>query len=348
MKDWHICQTCSHLALGNWREVINVKPLEIASFHLCHIFLRLGKLPHLTNQLCKTVGDAQHLQEFCIWGLHLSNLPKKTPKEISNSFAFGVCNLGNLAKNAKPWTTLQTRSREQSHARGKRARLEIFYFYPFPSPNVNSLADGLFLFFAFCYGSLQIATNAKSICQSLWRWSKHLQGLCIFSFAFDRVCKVPNKNGKDKKTWSPTILHFHLAFWGNFEPTLFSPEGFSLGARFSSSSVIFRASRAFVSRHSSLSRRRPVQVLAPCRLVLTHHEPCPVLNLARPGTSPRPEPLWQSFAAKLGEARAWRSHAGGRNAARVARAWGRSRFAKSGGLGIYVKSRPLNVKLCKL
>jgi len=46
------------LALGNWREVINAKPLEIASFHLCHIFLRLGKLSHLPNQLCKTVGDA--------------------------------------------------------------------------------------------------------------------------------------------------------------------------------------------------------------------------------------------------------------------------------------------------
>ena len=55
-NDWHICQTCSHLALENWREVINVKPLEIASFHLCHIFLRLGKLSHLPNQLCKTVG----------------------------------------------------------------------------------------------------------------------------------------------------------------------------------------------------------------------------------------------------------------------------------------------------
>jgi len=55
-KDWHICQTCSHLALGNWREVINAKPLEIVSFHLCHIFLRLGKLPYLPNQLCKTVG----------------------------------------------------------------------------------------------------------------------------------------------------------------------------------------------------------------------------------------------------------------------------------------------------
>jgi len=46
------------LALENWREVINAKPLEIASFHLCHIFLRLGKLAHLPNQLCKTVEDA--------------------------------------------------------------------------------------------------------------------------------------------------------------------------------------------------------------------------------------------------------------------------------------------------
>ena len=56
--------------------------------------------------------------------------------------------------------------------RGKRAPLETFYFYPLPSPNVNSLGDDLFLSFAFCYGSLQIATNAKSICQSLWRCSK--------------------------------------------------------------------------------------------------------------------------------------------------------------------------------
>ena len=49
MKNWHICQTCSHLALEKWREVINAKPLEIVSFHLCHIFLRLGKLSHLPN-----------------------------------------------------------------------------------------------------------------------------------------------------------------------------------------------------------------------------------------------------------------------------------------------------------
>ena len=65
-------------------------------------------------------------------------------------------------------------------------------------------------------------------------------------------------------------------------------------------------------------------------------------------TSPHPDPLRQSFTTKLGGARAWRSRAGGRNAARVTRAWGRSRFAKPVGLGIYAKSRPLNVKLCKL
>ena len=44
--------------------------------------------------------------------------------------------------------------------------------------------------------------------------------------------------------------------------------------------------RAFVSRHSSLSRRRPIQVLVPRRLILTRHEPRPVLNLVRP--EPRP------------------------------------------------------------
>jgi len=39
-------------------QVTNVKPLEIVSFHFCHIYLGLGKLPHLPNKLCKTVGDA--------------------------------------------------------------------------------------------------------------------------------------------------------------------------------------------------------------------------------------------------------------------------------------------------
>ena len=66
-KDWHICQTCSHLALENWREVINVRPLEIVSFHLCHIILRLGKLSHLSNQLCKTVGDALRRYPNLVW-----------------------------------------------------------------------------------------------------------------------------------------------------------------------------------------------------------------------------------------------------------------------------------------
>ena len=45
-------------------QVINAKPLEIISFHLCHIFLRLGKLPHLPNQLCKTVGDALRCEKI--------------------------------------------------------------------------------------------------------------------------------------------------------------------------------------------------------------------------------------------------------------------------------------------
>jgi len=77
-----------------------------------------------------------------------------------------------------------------------------------------------------------------------------------------------------------------VEFEGILGPHFFSPEGFSLGARFSSSPVILRASCAFVSRHSLLSRRRPIQVLALRRLVLTRHEPHLVLNLARP--EPRP------------------------------------------------------------
>ena len=122
--------------------------------------------------------------------------------------------------------------------------------------------------------------------------------------------------------------------WGNFGPTLFFLEGFSLGVRFSSSRVILRASHAFVSRHSSLSRRRPVQVLAPHRLVLTYHEPRPSW------TSPRPIPLQQSFAAKLGGACAWRSRAGGRNAARVTRVWDDHDLQSLGGLA-YMSSLDL-------
>ena len=48
---------CGSIIFFFW-QMINVKPLEIASFHICHIFLKLGKLPHLPNQLCKTVEDA--------------------------------------------------------------------------------------------------------------------------------------------------------------------------------------------------------------------------------------------------------------------------------------------------
>jgi len=81
-KDWHICQTCSHLALGNWREVINVKPLEIVFFHLCHIFLRLGKLSHLPNQLCKTVGDALSHPKIPTLGYDLENTKNKAKDSI--------------------------------------------------------------------------------------------------------------------------------------------------------------------------------------------------------------------------------------------------------------------------
>ena len=118
--------------------------------------------------------------------LHLSNLPKSSKRGIQRfcirSLQFGQLGKwgSKLGKNAKLWTTLQTRSREQSHARGKRVRLKTFYFYPLPSSNANSLGDDLFLSFAFCYESLQIATNAKSICQSLWRCSDGLN--CKMAF----------------------------------------------------------------------------------------------------------------------------------------------------------------------
>ena len=55
-KDCHICQTCSHLALENWREVINVKPLEIAFFQLCHIFLDLANSLICQTNYAKRLG----------------------------------------------------------------------------------------------------------------------------------------------------------------------------------------------------------------------------------------------------------------------------------------------------
>ena len=79
------------------------------------------------------------------------------------------------------------------------------------------------------------------------------------------------------------IFMWHLRkFWAH---TFFLGRFFSWHAIFFVA-VILRASRTFVSRHSLLSRRRPIQVLAPRRLVLTHHEPHPVLNLTR--SEPRP------------------------------------------------------------
>jgi len=73
------------------------------------------------------------------------------------------------------------------------------------------------------------------------------------------------------------IFTWHLReFWAH---TFFPERFFSWRAIFF---VAVRASRVFVSWHSSLSHRHPVQVLASRRLVLTRHEPGPVLNLARP------------------------------------------------------------------
>ena len=92
-KDWHICQTGSHLTLENWREVINAKPLEIVSFHLCHIFLRLGKLPHLPNQLCKTVWDALRIRYSMIPLPRLKKLKEFIILKVFLSWEFLFCNV---------------------------------------------------------------------------------------------------------------------------------------------------------------------------------------------------------------------------------------------------------------
>jgi hypothetical protein len=129
-----------------------------------------------SKEVMATKSTRRNIRAF-LRVLHLSNLLKRSKKGIQRfciwSLQFGQHGKwgSKLGKNAKLWTTLQTRSRKQSHARGKHARLEIFYFYPLLSLNDNFLGDDLFLSFAFCYGSLQIATNVKSICQSLWRCS---------------------------------------------------------------------------------------------------------------------------------------------------------------------------------
>jgi hypothetical protein len=105
-------------------------------------------------------------------------------------------------------------------------------------------------------------------------------------------------------------------------------------------------SRAFVSRHSSLSHHRPVQVLVPRRLVLTRYEPRPVLIFAC--REPHPALILSDKASRQNLA------ALGRGVAQVdgtqpSRAGvGTITICKAWGLGIYAKSRPLNAKLCKL
>ena len=109
----------------------------------------------------------EHLQGFCIWGLHLSNLPKSSKRGIQRfciwSLQFGQLDkwVSKLGKNAKLWTTLQTRSREQSHARGKRAP-----------------GDLLFLSFA------------KSKCQFPWRWPIFILCILLWEFANSNKCQV--------------------------------------------------------------------------------------------------------------------------------------------------------------
>ena len=106
--------------------------------------------------------------EVCIWVIC-----QKALKEVSNGFAFGVCNLGNLANEGANLAKMSScrrlckPDRASKVMREESARLETSYFYPLSSLNVNSLRDDIFLSFAFCYGSLQTTTNAKSICQSL-------------------------------------------------------------------------------------------------------------------------------------------------------------------------------------
>ena len=134
----------------------------------------------------KSLGEIDFTNRASPTVLHFSNLPKSSKRGIQRfciwSLQFGQLGKwgSKLGKIAKLWTTLQTRSCEQSHTRGKRVRLETFYFYPLPSPNANSLGHGLVLSFAFCFGSLQIATNVKSICQiRSTRRARRLLGLCL-------------------------------------------------------------------------------------------------------------------------------------------------------------------------
>ena len=140
------------------------------------------------------------------------------------------------------------------------------------------------------------------------------------------------------------IFTWHLReFWAH----TFFPGRFSLGALFSSLSVILRASRAFVSRHSLLSCRRPIQVLTPRCLVLTRHEPHLVLNLACP--EPRPVLILCGKASRQNLAALARGGVAQVDERSPSRAGvGTITICKAWGLGIYAKSIPLNAKLCKL
>jgi len=137
-----------------------------------HIILKLECF--LLFQVCKSISK-DFAFEVCIWVIYQKNSKKDIQWFCIWSLQFGqLVKWGSkLGKKYKLWTALQTRSREQSHARGKRAPGDLL-FYHLPTPNVNSLVDDLFLLFAFCYGSLQTTTNAKLICQSLWRCSKRV------------------------------------------------------------------------------------------------------------------------------------------------------------------------------
>jgi len=65
--------------------------------------------------------------------LHLSNLPK-TPKEVSNGFAFRICNLGNLANDGANLAKMPSCGRLCKPDRASRVQmpipLEMAYFYP--------------------------------------------------------------------------------------------------------------------------------------------------------------------------------------------------------------------------
>jgi len=110
---------------------------------------------HLAKWWSKSISKGFTF-EVCIWVIC-----QKTPKEVSNGFAFGVCNLGNLANGGANLAKIPSCER-------------------LCKPNRASKVTGDLLFLSF----------AKSKCQFPWRWPIFILCILLWEFANNNKCQV--------------------------------------------------------------------------------------------------------------------------------------------------------------